>query len=55
MKDKSSIAKNTEMESISLKMEIFMTDKCSKEKCRERENTPGPIKMFSKARLFRIK
>jgi len=49
------MAKNTEQENISLKMEIYTKGKCLKEKCKERANIPGQIKMFMKAHLFKIK
>lgn len=44
-----------ELVNTSSKMVIYMKDKCTKEKCKEKENILGQIKMFIKAHLFRIK
>lgn len=42
------MAKNMELENTSLKMAIFMRDKCTREKCKEKASIHGPIKMFFK-------
>ena len=49
------MVKNTELESIISKMVIFMKEKCSKEKCKEKANTLGQTKMSFKVLLFKIK
>ena len=49
------MAKNMELENTSLKMAIFMRDKCTREKCKEKASIHGPIKMFFKVHLFKIK
>ena len=49
------MVRNMEQVNTSSKMVIYMRDKCTKEKCKEKENILGQIKMFMKEHLFKIK
>ena len=49
------IIKSMDQENISLKMGIFIKEKCIKEKCKEKVNIYGLIKMYIKVLLYKIK
>jgi hypothetical protein len=55
IKAKLSMERNMEWVNIISKMVTFMKDKCSKEKCKVKENIHGLIKIFMKELLFKIK